>query len=167
MNKKLLTIVLIFFSVFMLIIFLNYRWSDPDIKTGGKFEEFSFSLPLYDLFDIGVADADDDGNLDVYTLNHSAQQSLLINETQGRFVDVLADVGLSQDPVFYAVEDSLEAPEFGAPGYYIYRQHRQLKIEAYKADKMKALEGTLSLPWPISVESSKNTTYKFEKSGYG
>ena len=84
------------------------------------------TLPIesYDLFDIGVVDFDENSRLDIFTVNHSARQSLLRNEGDLTFVESLAALGLSQDRNFSDLEDFRYPPDRGRPGLYIFRQDR-------------------------------------------
>ena len=70
------------------------------------------------IFDLGTADHDDDGDLDLYTLNHLDRQSLLSNDGSGVFTERLHEAGLSQTRGVPGWEDHRPPPPAG-PGLYV------------------------------------------------
>lgn len=126
----------------------------PTIKTRWHFVHLPIELASYDLFDLGVVDANADGNLDLFTLNHSATQSLMTGDGTGEFKDVLSAWHLDQDRQFPQLEDSLAQPEFIEPGLYIYRQDKALVLHGYQLGS-QTIAGTLQLPWAIAVEQKQ------------
>ena len=118
------------------------------------------TLPIesYDLFDIGVVDFDENSRLDIFTVNHSARQSLLRNEGDLTFVESLAALGLSQDRNFPILEDSQQRPDRDRPGLYFFRQDRWLHISAKQIDAQEPVIGTISVPWPLDVKKSDGVT---------
>ncbi len=75
-------------------------------------------IPQDRLFDLGVADFNEDGKLDLFSVNHKFRGAMLEN-VGGRFVDVTAKVGGNPDPDFPGLED-LRAPRMKKPGVYLY-----------------------------------------------
>jgi hypothetical protein len=111
----------------------------------------------YDLFDLGVADINQDGSLDIFTLNHSARQNLLVANSNGGFQDSLTQGRLDQDHTFANIEDRSTAPIVDAPGLYIYREDFDLYLRSYQTE---AVTGRLSLALPVKVKKQKNAIVK-------
>jgi hypothetical protein len=74
------------------------------------------------MYDLGVTDFNQDGNLDLFTTNHKYLQSLLAGDGHGGFQDRLAQLGLSQTAEFPGYEDLLSTPDTSSPGLYIYSE---------------------------------------------
>lgn len=83
----------------------------------------------YDLHDLGVADIDGNGRLDIYSVNHSNRQLMLVQNDAGGFDDRLVESGLSQSREFPGVETGHILPDRTAPGLYIYWHHGRLILE--------------------------------------
>ena len=94
----------------------------PAFKTKDYFKSQPIEISSYDIFDLGVADVNEDGNLDIFTTNHSSQQSLLMNQTKGKFVDRLSQLNLDQDYSFPKVEVTDAPPKLDKAGLYIFRE---------------------------------------------
>ena len=75
-------------------------------------------IPTDRLFDVGVADFDEDGRLDLFTVNHKFADAWLRNEG-GRFVDVTEELEVDADPEFPSL-DELSPPEMDEDGLYVY-----------------------------------------------
>jgi hypothetical protein len=75
-------------------------------------------IPSARLFDLGVADFDEDGRLDIFTVNHKFAGAWLRNEG-AQFTDVTAAIGADPDPQFPGL-DRLRAPRMDEPGVYVY-----------------------------------------------
>lgn len=114
----------------------------------------------YDLFDLGVADPNQDGFLDIFTLNHSARQNLLISDGDGDFQDTLSQWGLDQDHTFANLEDRDVAPVIDQAGLYIYREDFDLHLRTYLT---AGVTGKLSLALPVAVKKQENVTVKVEQ----
>ncbi len=72
------------------------------------------------LFDLGVADWDGDGNLDLFTTNHKFESSLLRGDGTGGLTESGTAAGLSPTPLFPGFEALHRAPDTSAPGVYLY-----------------------------------------------
>ena len=126
----------------------------PTVKTHWHFSRLPIALATYDLFDIGVIDANSNGNLDVFTVNHSAKQSLKLGNGKGEFKDVLSAWNLDQDREFPQLEDFHIQPEFDLSGLYIYRQNKALYLHSQQLGE-KTIAGTLHLSWPVVIEKQQ------------
>lgn len=135
---------------------LELLFNDDFVDSGDGFVLQELLLEEYDLDDVAVVDADGDNYIDIFTTNHSANQSLMINRGDLQFDAQFHEKKLSQSRGFPSVEDSLKVPEFNKPGLYIYRKERWLYIQAYKLPSDEPIAGKLSMPW--SVEIDKNQT---------
>ncbi len=129
---------------------------DNIVNSGDGFVLHELILEDYDLNDVGIVDANSDNFLDIFTMNHSGNQSLLINAGNMHFDPQFHDKRLSQSREFPAVDDSLKEPEFNKPGLYIYRKARWLYIKAYKLPPTDRVTGTMSAPWPIEIDNEQS-----------
>lgn len=77
-------------------------------------------IPGLKLFDIGVADYNDDGFIDVFSANHSYPSALLKNNGHGKFKNVTNQAGYGQDLNFKNFEQAGRTPKFTEPGAYFY-----------------------------------------------
>lgn len=111
-------------------------------------------------FDVGVVDANDDGNLDIYTSNHHFRQVLLLSDGQGGYRDVLSEWGLDQSRAFPRAELSFASPTVDAPGLYIFWVGTQFVIQYVPGPGMGPVYGSLSVNDPIRV--LKNRGFKIE-----
>ena len=153
-----LRIASLFIAAFAVVIaFLLTSSPRLSISVDERFERLDASIRNYDLFDIGVADGNGDGHLDIFTANHSSPQSLLLGDGAGGFTEAYTQLGLDQDRAFPALEDALDAPDPDRPGLYIYRQARWLHLVAHDVDPAAAYEGSLTLPWPIEIGEAPST----------
>ncbi|MGD1918523.1 MAG: hypothetical protein ACFCAD_06330 [Pleurocapsa sp.] len=114
----------------------------------------------YDLFDLGVTDVNLDDNLDLFTLNHSARQNLLLNDGGGKFTDVLSEWNLDQDRQFPELEDTDRAPIFDAAGLYIYRQNFDLYLYAHQIGNNITVTGSLELFLPVKILEQESAEAK-------
>ncbi|MBX2847127.1 MAG: CRTAC1 family protein [Acidiferrobacterales bacterium] len=145
-----------------LLLALGYYYFAPKSSSVaiGKFSPTKISLALYDLLDLGVADINSDGYLDVFTTNHSARQSIILGDGKGQFENSLDTLKLGQDHNIPGIEDSDKSPEFNQSGYYIYRETRRLYIVAHKIEALPQLKGSMTVPWPMVIEDKKNAEVK-------
>lgn len=110
---------------------------------------------LYRIFDLGVVDADSDGNLDIFTSNHNHGQLLLIGDGKSNFSDnVTAEWGLDQDRDFPGLEYAGKEPNVDEPGLHIYWKERNLTIENHK--NSYGVKGTVEFFAPVNVKQTKN-----------
>lgn len=145
------------------IIALFGSWFIPVLQTRFYFSPQTTPLTAtYDLFDLGVVDANEDGNLDLFTLNHSARQNLLLNKGGGKFQDVLSVWQLDQDRNFPQIEDSDQIPVIDRPGIYIYRHNFELHLRTYKIDQLDSIDGVLELALPVKIQQQQLATTAIE-----
>jgi len=76
-------------------------------------------IPAKRLFDIGVADPDGDGWLDIFTTNHKFASVFLRNHGGHRFSNEIEEIGLGPDLQFPGLE-LLKPPPMDDPGVYIW-----------------------------------------------
>ena len=77
------------------------------------------TIPAKHLLDLGVADFDGDGFLDLFTTNHKYRAALLRNRGGHSFHERRAEVGLSPTPDFPGLE-LLRRPSMKRPGVYLF-----------------------------------------------
>ena len=75
-------------------------------------------IPQERLFDLGVTDFNEDGRLDLFTINHKFPAAMLENDG-ARFRDVTSAIGGDPAPAFPGLE-KLTAPRMKQPGVYVY-----------------------------------------------
>jgi len=108
------------------------------------FVEVEIPVAEYQLYDLGVADIDGDGDLDIWTANHTAEQSFLINDGKGKFVPAPQHLRLEMDTAIPGLADSSAAPkELGPLSFWF--QNRTLHIYS---------DGTLPQPAHITLSSA-------------
>ena len=128
----------------------------PEYKTQSQF--IAIASPLvhtYDLFDLGVVDANNDNFFDIFSLNHSARQNFLISDRDGTYTERLSEANLDQDYQFPGLEDSSILPQFNTSGLYIYRHNFLLHLQSWKTNSPISGEFTLSLP--VEIKSQENS----------
>ena len=75
---------------FILLVILVCTSCSPAKDDAGNFKEQAIEIADYGLFDLGVADINNDDRLDIFTVNHSGRQSLMLNNGSGKFTDVVS-----------------------------------------------------------------------------
>ncbi len=111
-----------------------------------KFEAAPFPYrKLTYLYDMGVVDANGDGQLDLYTANHNYRQVLLLADGRGGFHDVLSAWGLDQSRALPGSEQAREAPQLDRPGLYIYWQGDVLHLVAHRTEGLAPIQGAIRL----------------------
>jgi ASPIC and UnbV/FG-GAP-like repeat len=97
------------------------------------------------LYDVGVADVDDDGWLDIYTTNHQVRPLLLINQMDGAFSnDVLrVHLGTSEDYSGGDLAFNNSEPNFDSPGLYIYWHIGELVVRAHRIPESTTASGII------------------------
>jgi hypothetical protein len=96
------------------------------------------------IMDVGVADINADGILDIFTTNHNYRQDLLLGDGKGGYRDVLSEWGLDQSLEFPGLEIALNLPEVSSPGFYIYwKDRRTLALRAFRIGEVRPVRGRL------------------------
>lgn len=142
---------------------LSFFFEPISIKLGSQFEAVPIKVADYDLNDIGVADVNQDGNLDIFTTNHSSEQSLLMGDGDGNFVDRLIDSGLSQDRQFPGLENSMRSPEMNAPGLYLYRRRNHLYLVANNTEAFGGVNGSIELSANVALIQQSQATVEIKQ----
>jgi hypothetical protein len=95
-------------------------------------------------FDLGAADIDRDGDLDLYGTNHNQRAPFLINDGSGNFEDRLGSSGFAQIAAIPGFEDG-GRPEFDRPGLYIYTEQGK-KLAIRRVGGQGRVEGSVRAP---------------------
>ena len=145
-------VTLALFVAMAVILSLRIDSVQNPLKSDRWFTQQQLSL-TDDLFDVGVVDVNNDNWLDIFTVNHSARQSLLINNTSGEFTDRLLQFGLSQNSKFPGVEPSDIEPPIETPGLYIYWHKAELVIRTHNIDDIDPVTGEIQLADWVAPDS--------------
>lgn len=86
------------------------------------------------LYDLGVADANGDGNLDVFTVNHKFDSSFLLGDGLGGLTESTTAIGLNPTPEFPGFEALRRDPPQTSPGLYIYATDRDQPRDPLRID---------------------------------
>ena len=150
-SRKWIVIILVLLPLVIGVLALS-TWFLQQKKTSDWFSEQPLPMTeIHRFFDIGVVDANDDDNLDIYTSNHHFRQVLLVSDGQGSYHDVVSEWGLDQSRAFPNAELSFSAPEIDKPGLYIYWFGTQFIIQAHKTGPIGPFKGTLHVYDPIDI----------------
>lgn len=85
-----------------------------------KLVKQQLDIPQLRLFDLGAADYDQDGNIDIHSTSHSYQAAMLVNKGGGRYVNSTDASGFNQWQGFPGLEAVDRAPNITKNGMYIY-----------------------------------------------
>ena len=155
MRLLLRTGVLALVIVLLVIVFL-YTRPTPSLQNANDFEELPLNLAHFGLFDLGIADVNQDKLLDIYTSNHSGPQSILTNLGQGRFKDEFFTLKLHQDQSFPGLAVLPKESPATEPGIYISWQGPSIVIRAYKKNSAEKFVGKIEVMSPLKVEHENN-----------
>ncbi len=147
------------------------------LTTGDGFAEEDLGT-TYHLFDLGVARIDDDALLDIFTVNHSFRQSILINDRRDGYTDKIVALGLGQNPDFPGLGPSASEPLLDGPGLYLYWHKSALVAKAHGLDPAEPVSGRIDLPRTVvvagegamaftSVERDRRLIVDFKATGNG
>lgn len=112
------------------------------------------------LYDLGIADFNDDGRLDLFTTNHKFESSLLAGDGDAGFTDVVASSGFAPTPQFPGYDDLHREPDRTASGLYLYATDRdQPRDPIHIATTAIGASGTLTFDaQDLRVESAQGAT---------
>lgn len=162
-RKKIKVLIIIFVVTLFVTVIINWSISSAEVKLDNSFEEGSISINDYDLNDLGIVDANNDGFLDIFTTNHSARQSLLLGSSSGKFNNVLTAWSLDQDTNFPGLENSANPPKLSTSGLYIYRQNSLLHIRAVQISQ-ESLSGEIQFSSDAVIRNQQAVDYQIKES---
>jgi hypothetical protein len=127
-------------------------FTDTAIRAQGQFVVAPAPpLQLYSLFDLGVADIDRDGRLDLYTSNHDGVQSYLLSRGDGSHEDARTRLGLDQDIDFPGMEDDAAVHAPSGVGLFIFFRGRCLVLHDRRPLTEPALTGTIRIVGNVTL----------------
>ena len=138
-------------AVFILLITVVCLACSQSIEGGGPFEQQNIDIADYGLFDLGVADMNADDRLDVFTANHSALQSILLNDGHGGFDDVYSPWHLHQAPDFPELSIFPTEIPVNRTGVYINWHGPDVVVSTHGAGKNLSVEGRIEVFTSVEV----------------
>jgi hypothetical protein len=114
------------------------------LRTRDQFVRHALPSTMH-LHDLGVADINDGGWLDIYTTNHQFRPLILTNQLDGKFSnDVLRlHLGTAQDYTGGDPTFNKSKPTFDRSGLYIYWHLGELIVRAHRIPKSTPASGTI------------------------
>ncbi len=116
------------------------------------------ALPLAGghVFDVGVADVNGDGWLDIFTSNHASRHTVLVNDGRRGFTDIVERIGLNLDPAFPGWDDAgwvdtVDPANMSEPGLYIYRRHEAVVLRLVTPDPNAIVHGRIEFLCAVKV----------------
>jgi len=97
----------------------------------------------YLVYDMGIADFNDDGNLDIFTSNCFASPNFLAGDGRGGFVQVRSKLGLDYTPEFPGFGTWHTPPEMEKPGVYIYAHGPYFCVKTHQAAALAPVCGSV------------------------
>ncbi len=142
---------------------LTFLWPATGLAGTGDFDRERLDVFGRELFDLGVTDLDGDDDLDLFTTNHLARQSLLANDGTGQFSDRLYESRLAQTPRIPGWDDAGRAREDG-PGLYV--SHVRGKLILTHLGQRPA-RGSVEFLFPVDSRSSGRATARVRRDRSG
>jgi hypothetical protein len=142
----------------LLILFVVFAYisCSPVKEDSIKFQEQPFKIADYGLFDLGVADMNNDDRLDIFTANHSGLQSVMLNGGSGAFTDVYAKWKMDQDHQFPGLAVYPEEPSPDLPGININWVCPGLMVRTHQLDQGIPVSGRIEVLSPVEITDKKN-----------
>jgi hypothetical protein len=169
--RKIVSLALLFICSALLLLSSHklYNTLHCYVRTNKFFTEIALNSPnqknlrlnqSFNLFDLGIVDINRDSYLDIFTSNHSAPQSFLVNDGSGHYHNSISELSLDQNPDFpgFEVISNISLSEEDFPGLYIYRSNRSsgIVLNAHNLASGKKISGTISLPYRILVKPNNS-----------
>ncbi|MCC6301288.1 MAG: CRTAC1 family protein [Gammaproteobacteria bacterium] len=137
----------------------------PSLQGGDGFTREPLAVADYGIFDLGVADINDDGRLDIFTSNHSGPQSMLLNQGGGVFIDGFSNLKLDQDAKFPGLAVVAREPAIDRPGLFINWRGPKIVVRTHALDRFGGVvSGTMQFlePEKLVIEEKKNFDVSIE-----
>jgi len=138
-------------ATFVLLVGVWWHVTDAELGHGERFSR----IPLFEsyfLYDLGIADFDNDGRFDLFTTNHSAQQHFLLNHGNGTFSENLTtQLGLDQVSAFPGFAAGTILPEARTPGLYFSFFRSAIIIRSRVSSDVGGGSGEIRMPWKVAV----------------
>lgn len=129
---------------------------------GFRFEE----LPIrsYNLFDLCIVDVDQDGWLDLFTVNHNARSSLLMNQQGQGFVESLEIRGLGHSPSFPGIEDTAADPPT-RDGVHVFFRNKKLFVRSRGVTAADSVVITIRARCNFDGEAQPRESFRWSAAG--
>ena len=144
-----------------LVAFSLLAGSTPPAASAKPFQRLDSSgIEGAKLYDLGAADYNDDGLLDVFTTNHKFNSTLLAGDGRGGFTDTRVAAGLSPTQAFPGYEELRREPDRSGPGVYLYATRRDEPRDPFHiATTAVAASGTITFnAQDLRVENATGAT---------
>ena len=141
----------------------------PALAEAGFSDRSVDVIPTDRFFDLGAADYNEDGRIDLFTTNHKYRGALLRNNGGGSFTDVTRSTGLSPSPPFPGLE-YLRPPDMSDVAVYIYVTDDRVQQPAtlHLVSNGAKAEGTLSFESDdVDVVRTQDATVRRGKTAAG
>ena len=138
-------------AVLLLSVVLNFAPAE-----GAGLEPRPLQINDYGLHDLGVVDANNDGFLDIFTSNHSGEQSLLLNNGSGGFREAYSDWNMDQDIRFPGLAVYPREPEPDKPGIYINWVGPDVVVRLHALEKQTPVKGSIEVFTSVHIMSQQD-----------
>jgi hypothetical protein len=145
-------------QLFVLIVLVICASCSPTKVEKGTFKAQAFKIADYGLFDLGVADINNDGLLDIFTSNYSATQSIMLNDGTGAFTDVYTVWKMDQDHHFPGLAILPEEPPTIAPGFYINWVGPDVFVRFHQIAPGISVRGRIEVLTSVEIMNKQNLT---------
>lgn len=162
-NRSMLVRAIIWITPLLLVLALLYS-ARTDLEpyarrlAAAEWRQFAADpLPvevITQIYDMGVVDADNDGQLDLYTANHNYEQFLFLNQGGGRYKDVLSEWKLDQSVSLPGIEQSKFPPRIERPGLYVYWVGDALHLQFHAIEGLAPVKGVARFYNRVEVVSN-------------
>lgn len=125
----------------------------PSVENTEGFKRRELELATYNLHDLGAVDANDDLRLDLFTVNHSAQQSLAINAGALGFKDSFGEWSLDQDASFPGLALAADEPVASRAGLYVNWRGTDLVLRTRQIP-LASVQGVIELLSPVTLREA-------------